>query len=185
MKILPRHQSSAASLNSLMIYLGALIGNSLGLVVPLQYFSLPFCLPSLILLPLCWLLVESPIWLIRRNKKVQAVEVLRILRGENYVLDEEVEEMQSIVKTEATSRLSLSAFKSRTFLLPALLIVLSYFVDVTSGVELCSYYVGFIFKSVRLETAAIITQVGWEKLSRQQTLLCSCKHLQLKQEQEL
>ena len=78
------------------------------------------------------------------------------------MMDEEIEEMQSIAKTEARagSGLSLSVSMSRTFLLPALLTIITYFVEVTSGVELCSYYVGFIFKSVRLETAAIITQVG-------------------------
>ena len=48
--------------------LGWLIGISLGLVVPLQYYSLVLCLPSVLFLLVCWVLVESPIWLVRRER---------------------------------------------------------------------------------------------------------------------
>ena len=137
------------------------MGNSLGLLVPLQYFSLSLCIPSVLFLPACWLLVESPIWLIRRNKKEDAVQALTVLRGENYVMEEEIAELQNIVRSEAEERSKLSAFKSRKFLLPGLLITVSYFIEVLSGIELCCYYVGFIFTNigVTLEIAAIITQV--------------------------
>ena len=67
-------------LNTLMINLGWLMGNCLGLLVPVQYFSLALCIPSVLFLPVCWLLVESPIWLLRRNNKQQAIEV-RVLHS--------------------------------------------------------------------------------------------------------
>ena len=76
-------------------------------------------------------------------------------------MDEEIEEMETIIESEAEQSSKLSAFKSRTFLLPAFLIMVSYLIEVSSGVELCGYYVAFIFPNsgVSLEIAAIITQV--------------------------
>ena len=56
----------------MMDNLGWLIGISLGLVVPLQYYSLALGLPSLVFLAVCWLLVESPIWLVRRERVAEA-----------------------------------------------------------------------------------------------------------------
>ena len=52
----------------MMDNLGWLIGISLGLVVPLQYYSLVLCFPSVLFLLVCWVLVESPIWLVRRER---------------------------------------------------------------------------------------------------------------------
>ena len=90
------------------------------------------------------------------------MEALTVLRGEKYVMDEEIQEMETIVKSEADESSKLSAFKSRTFLLPAFLITISYLIEVLSGIELCGYYVAFIFTNsgVSLEIAAIITQVS-------------------------
>ena len=59
------YRSSVASLNTLMSNLGWLIGISLGLVVPLQFYSLALAFPSLLFLMVCPALVESPIWLLR------------------------------------------------------------------------------------------------------------------------
>ena len=112
------------SINLLMTNLGWLIGISLGLLVPLEYYSLVLCLPSVLFLSVCWLLVESPMWLVRQNRKEEAINTLRLLRGENYVVDEEIEEMQNIVEEEKKTRdakSKCSIIKSRTFLLPSLL----------------------------------------------------------------
>ena len=92
------------------------------------------------------------------------LKTLRLLRGDNYVADEEIDEIQTIVEEEqkTSTKISKSSLlKCRTFLLPALLITVSFTFQVVSGIEICTYYVGFIFKDVgvRLEIAAIIIQV--------------------------
>ena len=76
MKILlsVRQRSTVAGTNALMCNLGWLVGISLGLVVPLQYYGLALGLPSLLFLLVCWLLVESPIWLVRRERLEEAVK---------------------------------------------------------------------------------------------------------------
>ena len=150
------------SINALMIHLGWLMGISLGLLVPLEYYSLVLCLPSVLFLSVCWLLVESPMWLVRKDRKEEAIATLRLLRGEHYVVDEEVAEMQNIVQEEKKTReTKWSQIKSRTFLLPSLLTSLAFALQVLSGIELCCYYVGFIFQNINIrhEFSAIITQV--------------------------
>ena len=152
------------SINTLMDNLGWLIGISLGLLVPLENYSFVLCLPSVLFLSVCWLLVESPMWLVRQNRKEEAINTLRLLRGENYVVDEEIEEMQNIVEEEKRTRETKSKWsliKSRTFLLPSLLTSISFTLQVLSGIELCCYYVGFIFQNINIrhEFSAIITQV--------------------------
>ena len=163
-KLTPRHRSSTVSINLLITNLGWLIGISLGLVVPLEYYSLVLCLPSVLFLSVYWFLVESPMWLVRKDRKEEAINTLRLLRGENYVVDEEIAEMQNIVEeekktSEAKSKWSL--IKSRTFLLPSLLTSIAYAFSVLSGIEICCYYVGFIFQNINIrhEFSAIINQV--------------------------
>ena len=153
------------SINTLMMNLGWLIGISLGLVVPLEYYSLVLCLPSLLFLSVSWLLVETPMWLVRNSREEEANNTLRLLRGQDYVVDEEIAEMQNIVEEEKKTRgekSQWSLIKSRTFLLPSLLISISFSLQVLSGIELCCYYVGFIFQNINIrhEFSAIIAQVS-------------------------
>ena len=152
------------SINTLMENLGWLIGTSLGLLVPLEYYSLFLCLPSVLFLSVCWLLVESPMWLVRKDRKEEAVNSLRLLRGEKCVVDEEIAEMQNILEKEKKTREDKSKWsliKSRTFLYPSLLTSIAYALSVLSGIEVCGYYVGFIFRNINIrhEFSAIITQV--------------------------
>ena len=110
-------------------------------------------------------LVESPMWLVRRNRRNEAISTLKLLRGENYVVDEEITEMQNIREEEIKTREEKSKWsliKSRTFLLPSLLTGISFTLQVVSGVELCCYYVGFIFQNtnIRHELTGLITMVS-------------------------
>ena len=152
------------SITVLMNNLGWLTGISLGMLVPLEYYSLVLCLPSVLFLSVCWVLVESPMWLVRNDKKEEAVNTLRLLRGKNYVVDEEIAEMLNIINEEKEIREAKSKWsliKSRTFLYPSLLTSIAYAFAVLSGIELCTFYVGFIFQNINLrhEFSAIIAQV--------------------------
>ena len=161
-----RYRSSVASLNTLMSNLGWLIGISLGLVVPLQFYSLALCFPSLLFLLVCPALVESPIWLLRREKEAdrqRARDTLQWLRGENYDLELELKELETIVEQERREESSgggslLSSLLDRTFLLPLLISCLAFTFNALCGIDLIGYYVGFIFPQLRLEVAAIIFQ---------------------------
>ena len=157
-----KYRSSVASLNTLMSNLGWLIGISLGLVVPLQFYSLALCFPSILFLLVSWALVESPIWLLRREDKEGARTTLQWLRGENYDLELEMKELETIVeqerREEGEGRSVVSSLLDRTFLLPLLISCLAFTFNALCGVDLLGYYVGFIFPQLRLEVAAIIFQ---------------------------
>ena len=73
-KLVLRLRSTVAGANTLIGNLGWLIGISLGLVVPLQYYALALGFPSVLFLLVCWVLVESPIWLVRRERLGEAVK---------------------------------------------------------------------------------------------------------------
>ena len=153
-----------ASISTGLENLGWLIGISLGLLVPLEYYSLVLCLPSVLFLSVWWVLVESPMWLVRKDRKDEAINTLRLLRGESYVVEEEIAEMQNIFQEEkitGRTKSKWSLIKSRTFLIPSLLTSISFTLQVLSGIELCCYYVGFIFQNINIrhEFSAIITQV--------------------------
>ena len=63
-------------------------------------------------------------WLVRRNRTNEAISTLKLLRGKNYVVDEEITEMHNIREEEIKTREEKSKWsliKSRTFLLPSLL----------------------------------------------------------------
>ena len=152
------------SINTELDNLGWLIGISLGLFVPLEYYSLVLCLPSVLFLSVCWLLVESPMWLVRKDRKDEAINTLMLLRGENYIVDEEIAEMENIAEEEKKTRKAKSKWsliKSRTFLLQSLLTSISFTLQVISEVELCNYYVGFILQNINIrhEFSAMISQV--------------------------
>ena len=156
-----KYRSSVASLNTLMSNLGWLIGISLGLVVPLQFYSLALCFPSILFLLVSWAVVESPIWLLRRDDKDRARATLQWLRGQHYDLELEMKELETIVEQERREegeRSVVGSVLDRTFLLPLLISCLAFTFNALCGVDLLGYYVGFIFPQVRLEVAAMIFQ---------------------------
>ena len=156
-----KYRSSVASMNTLMSNLGWLIGICLGLVVPLQFYSLALCFPSLIFLMVCWAVVESPIWLIRKDDKDKARATLQWLRGEEYDVEMEMKELETIVeqeRSEEVERSVVSSLLDRTFLLPLMISCLCFTFNALCGVDLVGYYVGFIFPELELEVAAIVYQ---------------------------
>ena len=110
-----------ASINNLMSNLGWLIGISLGLVVPVQYYSLVLASPSLVFLALSWRIPESPIWQIRNGMKEAGRATLVWLRGAKYNVEVELAELEEIVREEkrqTSDQTITSSLLNRTFLWP-------------------------------------------------------------------
>ena len=66
------------------------VGNHPGPGGSSPVLNLALCLSRLLFLPLWVFLVESPMWLLQRDKEKEAITTLRLLRGEDYVVDEEI-----------------------------------------------------------------------------------------------
>ena len=148
------------SFNTCCVNAGQLIGLSLGLVVPVQYFYFIPCIPSLIFLILCWRLPESPVWLMRRGEEQEARATLRGLRGHLYDVTPEIDEIQDVINKESLETGDLS---SRSFLLPLALTCTLFVFQAICGVDLLNYYTAVIFKEssiVKPQHLAILFQVS-------------------------
>ena len=144
--------------------MGTLAALCLGLVVPVKFYAFPLCCPSLVFLLLCWLLPESPVWLMRRKQEMKARQTLAWLRGKKYDIEPEVEEIREVIaKEESNPRQSvIEVFKSRTFLQPLALTCTLAMVQLLSGSDLLEIYTLVIFKDTGVASVhlAILYQVS-------------------------
>ena len=153
-----------ASLNTFNSNCGWLIGLSLGLVVPVQYFYFTLCFPSLIFLCLCWKLPESPVWLMRRGEEKKARATLQWLRGDHYDVTPEIDELKDVINEESLAsgdRSSCTIITSRSFFLPLALTCSLFVFQAVCGIDLLCYYIGVIFResSVQPQKISILFQV--------------------------
>ena len=158
------YRGHLASLNTFNSNCGWLLGLCVGLVVPVQYFYLTLCLPSVMFLFLCWRLPESPVWLMRKGNEKGARETLQWLRGDDYNVTPEIDELKDVINDEMVENEEQSSFKiltSRSFLLPLVLTCSLFVFQANCGIDLTSYYIGVIFKesSVEPQQIAILFQV--------------------------
>ena len=160
------YRGHLASLNTFNSNCGWLLGLSVGLVVPVQYFYFTLCFPSLIFLFLCWRLPESPVWLMRKGNEKGARETLQWLRGDDYNVTPEIDELKDVINDENEENEERSSYEilaSRSFLLPLVLTCSLFVFQANCGIDLTSYYIGVIFKesSVKPQQIAILFQVGF------------------------
>merc|ERR1712212_351803 len=116
-----RLRSSLGSINTLNANGGYLYGMLAAILVPIEYLSLATILPSALFLALCYLMPESPVWLMRKGREGEARKVLEWLRGEGYNVEPEMKELEVVVMDEkmaAESSSRFSCFSDRTFLIP-------------------------------------------------------------------
>ena len=143
-----------ATLNTSSISLGWLLGLCLGLVIPLHLHYPTLALFSVLFLLHCWLLPESPVWLMRRVREREARQTLSWLRGNNYDIGPEMEDLQKIAELEDQScGLSIfDVFLDKTFLKPLALCCILFTVQAMSGTVLLSFYSAVIFKDIGIST---------------------------------
>ena len=89
-----RLRSSLTSFATFQVIFGWTIGICLGLVVPLKFYALSLCAPNFIFILFCWKIPESPVWLLRSGHDTEAKASLQWVRGENYDVSMEMEELR-------------------------------------------------------------------------------------------
>ena len=98
-----RLRSSLTSFATFQVIFGWTVGICLGLVVPLQFYSLSLCAPNFLFIIFCWKIPESPVWLLRSDRETEARASLQWVRGENYDVSKEIEEIDKIMKNDDVS----------------------------------------------------------------------------------
>ena len=145
-----RYRTPLATLNTSSTNMGWLLGLCIGLVTPLHLHYPTLGLSSVLFLLLCWLLPESPVWLMRRGREREAKQTLSWLRGNKYDIGPEMEDLQKIAELEDQSYgLSISdVFLDKRFLKPLGLCCILFTVQAMSGTVLISFYSAVIFKDI-------------------------------------
>ena len=143
--------------------MGTLAALCLGLVVPVQFYAFPLCCPSLVFLLLCWLLPESPVWLMRNNREREARRTLAWLRGHSYDIEPEIAEIEEVIEEEEKNAQHsvMEVIKRRSFLQPLALTCTLSIVQLLSGSDMMETYILVIFKDTEVtpKHLAIIYQV--------------------------
>jgi SP family facilitated glucose transporter-like MFS transporter 8 len=114
-------------------------------------------LPSIVSLCLIWFLVESPLWLLIKDRKPEAVETLILLRGADYDYNQEIKEMEDALNVEQTSLLEMLKFGAR----PVFIIFFLMFFQTSSGSDTISIYSLVIFSDFEISqhTFSLLFQV--------------------------
>ena len=159
-----RYRSLLATLNTNCINMGWLLGLCVGLVIPIHLHYPTLCLFSVIFLLLCWLLPESPVWLLKSGRENEAHLTLKWLRGVKYDIEPEIKELKQIVEQDNNVPGGLSiicVIINKSFLKPLSLCCVLFTLQALSGSVLIDFYSADIFKDagVRTEYLAIVYKV--------------------------
>ena len=103
-------------------------------------------IPSLLALPLLPTMLESPLWLLMKNRKEEARSVLKRIRGQVYDVEPE------IFQIEEALRIKKGTFKDvvKTGTKPFVLLFFLMFFQTGSGCDTISIYALIIFSEFKL-----------------------------------
>ena len=113
------------------------------------YFShslafLVSALPPVIFVLMLILLPESPFWLVKENRVEEAENALLALRGPQYEMKYELEEMKSLLAKQQGNNVSLKEnlkqLKSRTIFMPVLVVLLMLMLQVFTKNVFCLHF---------------------------------------------
>ena len=158
-----RYRSPLATLNTNGVNIGWLLGLCIGLVIPIHLHYPTLCLFSVIFLLLCWLLPESPVWLLKSGRENEAHLTLKWLRGVKYDIEPEIKELKQIVEQDnnVPGLSIICVITNKSFLKPLSLCCVLFTLQALSGSVLIDFYSADIFKDagVRTEYLAIVYKV--------------------------
>ena len=107
-----------ASFNTLSSNAGLLYGLVVGGSIPFDYLPCVMAAPATILFLLSPLLVESPLWLMKKGRKEEAMMTLVLLRGTNYNMEPELKELENLSNIQESTQSKIFLMTERTFLIP-------------------------------------------------------------------
>jgi len=148
-----------STLNQLAIAVGILLPQALGIELDYVWLSVAALAILLVLVPLSTTLRESPRWLISHGRNAQARRVLVWLRGPDY----NVELEQNEIETQLLGKQKLTAFEvfkaitSRPVFHPIILSILVMFIQQFSGIKAVIYNSRSIFEQAGVDNAATVT----------------------------
>jgi len=141
-----KFRGAFASIHTMNSNAGWLFAIGVGSLVSFDIFPWMLVIPCILSLFLVWFLVESPLWLLIKDRKSEAIETLVSLRGPDYEFDQEIHELETALDKEKATFLQI--LKSGTK--PMLVLFFLVFFQTSSGTDTVSIYSLIIFSDFEI-----------------------------------
>lgn len=141
-----RHRGVLSLINSVTYNFFCCVCLALAATLPFDWLIQISALPSCLFLLLVSFIPESPNWLTKKGRFHEAENSLQWLRGAKYKCDEELEEMEIILKSKENWKANLSQLKERNIFGPVLLLMTLIFIQSFSGTIMITDYAIDVFR---------------------------------------
>lgn len=132
----------------LLLTVGILLANILGYTTSIKVYTIICACIPLLFGVVFFLQPETPIYLMKKGKTTEAKAALRKLRGDNYNVDNEIDEIQKNLDDEKKNHIPfLESFKKRATKKSLLICFGLMFFQQMSGVNAVIFYTSNIFKA--------------------------------------
>lgn len=95
---------------------------------------------------------ETPRWLFSKNSDYMGIRVLKILRGQQFHITSEIDEIKAVIRHTFTTKEQLLEFRCRAVLHPFILVLFLMFFQQFSGINVAIFYASKVFKDAGYET---------------------------------
>ena len=139
--------------NQLFITIGIFLSYFFGIdTFAIKYWQIALVAVGLVVLfeGLMLFTYETPRWLLSKNKEEKATQTLKILRGRQNNISEELEKIKISVRHTHTVTEQLIDFKKRAIFVPFLLVLMLMFFQQFSGINVAIFYASRIFEQAGL-----------------------------------
>lgn len=158
-----RYRGMLSTFNTLIINITFLYSFVLGATVPFEYIIPLSSFPLLIFFVLSWKwLYESPLWSVKKSKTADAVKNLSAIRGPNYNVQPEIDELEMIVleqEDKLTLREKLNYMTSRAVQMPLGITLILFAFQATCGADTVCYYALDIFTASKVDISPYILAI--------------------------
>lgn len=143
-------------INQLAFTSGVFLGQLIGVYIPYYWLAvIPLGLTTVFTL-LASTIVETPRWLMTQGRKTEALNVLKWLRGPNYDVDQELQDIESVLmQNNLTFVEALREFKSKSVYYPLILVCAVFFFRQFSGIGAILLYAEEIFKRAHVKSPGV------------------------------
>ena len=143
-------------MNQLAFTSGVFFGQLIGVYIHYYWLAvIPLGVTSVFTL-LATTIVETPRWLMTQGRKCEAKNVLKWLRGPNYDVDQELQDIESVLlQDNLTFVEAVREFKNKSVYYPLILICAVFFFRQFSGIGAILLYAEEIFKRAHVKSPGV------------------------------
>lgn len=141
--------------NQLFITIGILLSYFFGIeykksdgnYVSVKYWQIAFIAAGFVVIfeVLMLLTSETPRWLLSKHKDKKAIQVLKVLRGPNFHITKELEQIKASVRRSYSVVEQLMQFQHRSIFIPFFLVLVLMFFQQFSGINVAIFYASHVF----------------------------------------